>query len=131
MSKYLIGKKYNNNYNVEHKKMLNNKNILSKTLNLNNINNINSTNLNTNKYKNRKSNSCSFISESELPENMKNHYSDLSDDKLTIKTTLLKTNEAKNLNIKNDNEPNKYHINFELLSNAGINDNININMNFI
>ena len=120
---------YNNLYKYigENKKKTNIKKILSKTLN-NNINN--NMNRNSKIKKNHKSNSCREISQSELPENIKNQCSDLSEDKLTIKTILLKPNEIERKNIKLDDNK-QYHINFELLTNSNINNNININMAFI
>ena len=114
-------------FNGEIKKKGNSKRLLSKTINLSNINNIIR---NSNKCKSHKSNSCRSMSESEFPEKINEQCSDISDDKLTIKTTLLKQNETKDNNLIND-DPNKFHINFELLSNAGINNNININMTFV
>ena len=132
MSKEYKEFNYNNinKFIGDYKKKGKSKKLLSKTINLNNINN--NFNKKINKYKNHKSSSCISISESEMPEKNNEQYSDISDDKLTIKTTLLRNNETRNNNNSNINdEPNKYHINFELLSNAGINNNININMTFI
>ena len=131
MSKHLYKINYNNcKFIGENKKKTNIKKILSKTLK-NNNNNINNNNdRNSNITKNHKSNSCREISQSDLPENIKEQCSNLSEDKLTIKTTLLKPIKIDKNNIKKDDQK-KYHINFELLTNANINNNININMTFI
>ena len=132
MSKEFKEFNYNNinKFIGDYKKKGKRKKILSKTINLNNINN-NNFNKKINKYKNHKSSSCISISESEMPEKNNEQYSDISDDKLIIKTTLLKNNETRNNNNNINDEQNKYNKNFELLSNAGINNNININMTFI
>ena len=131
MSKHLYKIKYNKieNYNEQNKKSSNIKKVLSKTLHINNMN-LNKVNNNLEKNSNKKkivkNNSYRAISESEIKE--KNSH--INDDKLTIKTTLLKSKEKQNTRIDN-NDPNKYHINFELLANARINNNINIHMTFI
>ena len=130
MSKHLYKINYNNyKYIGENKKKANIKKILSKTLK-NNNNIYNNNDRNSNITKNHKSNSCREISQSDLPENIKEQCSNLSEDKLTIKTTLLKPIKIDKNNIKKDDQK-KYHINFELLTNANINNNININMTFI
>ena len=111
----------------DNKKKANFKKLLSKTMNINFNNNV----INSNKKKSNKKKSYHSISELELPpEKIKEKNSDLSEEKLTIKTTLIKSKEKQYKNIENE-ELNKYHINFELLSNAGINDDININIAFI
>ena len=113
----------------DNNKKSNIKKLLSKTL----INNNQNSSTNIKKFnikKNNKKNSCPTISESAFPDKNKDKYSDLSEEKLTIKTTLLKIKEKEDKNIVNE-EQNNYHINFELLSNAGINSDININMAFI
>ena len=115
MSKHLYKINYNNcKFIGENKKKTNIKKILSKTLKNNNINNNNDRNSNI--TKNHKSNSCREISQSDLPENIKEQCSNLSEDKLTIKTTLLKPIKIDKNNIKKDDQK-KYHINFELLTN--------------
>ena len=125
MSKNFTKINYNNKYKNkgDNKKKEYIKNLLSKTLNNKNV-------LNSNKEKNSKKKSHRSISESELPGKIKDKYSDLSEEKLTIKTTLLKSKEKQNKDLIKE-EPNKYHINFELLSNSDINDDININIAFI
>ena len=113
---------YNNKYTVDNKIKLKNKRELLKLANLKNIN------MNYNKY-NNKNKSCSKISEN-ISFKTENKIKEKDDDKLIIKTSLIK---AKNDNKeqKQKEEKDKYHINFELLSKAGITNDININMTFV
>ena len=113
---------YNNKYTVDNKIKLKNKRELLKLANLKNIN------MNYNKY-NNKNKSCSKISEN-ISFKTENKIKEKDDDKLIIKTSLIK---AKNDNKeqKKKDEKDKYHINFELLSKAGITNDININMTFV
>ena len=99
-----------NNTSSNSKKNINNKK-LSRTININFINS------NSSQKKTHNSNSSRLISE--FPENINNG------EKLTMRTTVISKKEKMN------NDPNKYHINFDLLENAGINSTININMTFI
>ena len=113
---------YNNKYTVDNKIKLKNKRELLKLANLKNIN------MNYNKY-NNKNKSCSKISEN-ISFKTENKIKEKDDDKLIIKTSLIKTkNDNKEQNKKD--EKDKYHINFELLSKAGITNDININMTFV
>ena len=123
---------YNNKYTIDNHIKLKNKRELAKRLSINN--DLNNLNRNFNKYKkSHKNNSCCDISISpkKIEKGKKKKLNDLNDeDKLIIKTSFIKT---KNEKIKNNNmnENDKYHINFELLSNAGINNDISINLTFI
>ena len=113
---------YNNKYTVDNKIKLKNKRELLKLGNLKNIN------INYNKY-NNKNKSCSKISEN-ISFKTENKIKEKDDDKLIIKTSLIKAkNDNKEQNKKD--EKDKYHINFELLSKAGITNDININMTFV
>ena len=96
-----------------------------------NINNINKMNRNIMKY-NHKNNSCNEISDylthkiEVKSKKKKSKY----EDKLIFKTSLIEENNN-SIGEKNIKDKDKYHINFELLANAGINNDININMTFI
>ena len=92
------------------KKASNNKK-LTRTININFINS------NSSQKKTHNSNSSRLISD--YPENTN------EGEKLTMRTTVISKKE------KIINDPNRYHINFDLLENAGINSTININMTFI
>ena len=107
--KHLIKSKETNT-STNSKKINTNKK-LTRTININFINSSSS------QKKTHNSNSSRLISE--FPENVKDG------EKLTMRTTVIGKKD------KINNDPNKYHINFDLLENAGINSTININMTFI
>ena len=88
-------------------------------------------NKNINKY-NYKNNSCNEISDysSHKKEVNSKKKKPKNEDKLIFKTSLIEGN-SNDVEEKNIKEKDKFHINFELLSNAGINNDININMTFI
>ena len=119
---------YNKQYALDNKIKLNNKKELDKLFDINNIFNIKR---NINKYT-HKNKSCSVISEYITPksEDKSKQKNEKNEDKLIIKTSLIKSKKD-NIGEKGINEQDKYHINFELLSNAGINKDININMTFV
>ena len=128
LNKIKMNSYYNKKYTINNNIILKNKKESDK---INSINNIYNKNINIIKYK-HKNNSCSIISEYIKPniENKSEKKKGKDEDKLIIKTSLLKLNKD-NVGKGNMNEQDKYHINFELLSNAGINDDLNINMTFI
>ena len=125
LNKINMSSYYNNKYTIDNQIKLNNR---TKILNVNRINNINGKFY---RY-NNKNNSCSIISEytSSNIEINKGKKIEKDEDKLIIKTSLIKQNNENNEK-KEANKKDKYHINFDLLSKAGIKDNININMTFI
>ena len=125
LNKINMSSYYNNKYTIDNQIKLNNR---TKILNVNRINNINGKFY---RY-NNKNNSCSIISEyaSSNIEMKKGKKIEKDEDKLIIKTSLIKQNNENNEK-KETNKKDKYHINFDLLSKAGIKDNININMTFI
>ena len=96
-----------------------------------NINNINKMNRNIIKY-NHKNNSCNEISDylTHKIEVKSKKKKSKDEDKLIFKTSLIEENNN-SIGEKNIKDKDKYHINFELLANAGINNDININMTFI
>ena len=96
-----------------------------------NINNINKMNRNIIKY-NHKNNSCNEISDylTHKIEVKSKKKKSKDEDKLIFKTSLIEENNN-SIEEKNMKDKDKYHINFELLANAGINNDININMTFI
>ena len=114
---------YNNKYTVDNKIKLKNKRELLKLTNLKNIN------MNFNNKYNNKNKSCSKISEN-ISFKTDNQIKEKDEDKLIIKTSLIKPKNGNNEQKKKD-EKDKYHINFELLAKAGINNDININMTFV
>ena len=125
LNKINMSSYYNNKYTIDNQIKLNNR---TKILNVNRINNINGKFY---RY-NNKNNSCSIISEY-TPSNIemnKGKKIEKDEDKLIIKTSLIKQ-KYENNEKKEANKKDKYHINFDLLSKAGIKDNININMTFI
>ena len=125
LNKINMSSYYNNKYTIDNQIKLNNR---TKILNVNRINNINGKFY---RY-NNKNNSCSIISEY-TPSNIemnKGKKIEKDEDKLIIKTSLIKQ-KYENNEKKETNKKDKYHINFDLLSKAGIKDNININMTFI
>ena len=125
LNKINMSSYYNNKYTIDNQIKLNNR---TKILNVNRINNINGKFY---RY-NNKNNSCSIISEytSSNIEMNKGKKIEKDEDKLIIKTSLIKQ-KYENNEKKETNKKDKYHINFDLLSKAGIKDNININMTFI
>ena len=96
-----------------------------------NINNINKMNRNIIKY-NHKNNSCNEISDylTHKIEVKSQKKKGKDEDKLIFKTSLIEENNN-SIEEKSKKDKDKYHINFELLTNAGINNDININMTFI
>ena len=128
LNKIKMSSYYNKKYALDKNLRLKNKKELNKIPSINNIKNI-IRNINTYEHKN---NSCSVISEYKNPKKKDNpkKKKGKDEDKLIIKTSLIKTN-IDNEEKKNTKEQDKYHINFELLSKAGINDDLNINMTFI
>ena len=119
---------YNKKYAIDKNLRLKHKEEFDK---INNINNPNNKEKNIIKYK-HKNNSCSVISEYIKPkiENKSKKKNGKDEDKLIIKTSLLKYKNDYDYK-KNIDEQDKYHINIELLSKAGIKDDININLTFI
>ena len=128
LNKIKMSSYYNKKYTIDNNLRLKNKKESDK---INSINNVYNKNRNIIKYK-HKNNSCSIISEYIKPniENKSEKKKGKDEDKLIIKTSLLKSNKD-NVGKGNMNEQDKYHINFELLSNAGINNDISINLTFI
>ena len=96
-----------------------------------NINNTNKMNRNIIKY-NHKNNSCNEISDylTHKIEVKSKKKKSKDEDKLIFKTSLIEENNN-SIGEKNIKDKDKYHIKFELLANAGINNDININMTFI
>ena len=124
--KIVMSPYYNNKYAIDNQIKLKNKKELS------NINNININNINKNLSRFSNKNSSNNILSEYLSPNIENRLrkkKENNNDKIIIKTSLIKKTNDKNDKSKKDED--KYHINFELLANAGITNDININMTFV
>ena len=124
--KIVMSSYYNNKYAIDNQIKLINK---KESIKMNNIKNINK-NYCYNKF--TKKNSTNNILSEYITPNIENPFRKKKEndkDKLIIKTSLLKPKHENKDKIPKDKD--KYHINFELLANAGINNDININMTFV
>ena len=124
--KIVMSSYYNNKYAIDNQIKLINK---KESIKMNNIKNINK-NYCYNKF--TKKNSANNILSEYITPNIENPFRKKKEndkDKLIIKTSLLKPKHENKDKIPKDKD--KYHINFELLDNAGINNDININMTFV
>ena len=125
--KIIMSPYYNNKYAIDNQIKLKNKKELS---NISNITNNKNIKKNLSKFSNKNS-SNNIISEYLSPniDNKLQKKRENDKDKIIIKTSLIKPKKEKSDKIQKDID--KYHINFELLANAGITKDININMTFI
>ena len=124
-NKILLNSCYNKNYLLDNQIRLKTKKESKQIINIKNFNKIN-RNIN-------KNNSSSIISENITPKIVEKtkQKGKKDEEKLIIKTRLIKLNNDNTDKKSTNNHHDKYHINFELLSNSGINDEININMTFV
>ena len=124
-NKILLNSCYNKNYLLDNQIRLKTKKESKQIINIKNFNKIN-RNIN-------KNNSSSIISENITPKIVEKtkQKGKKDEEKLIIKTRLIKLNNDNTDKKSTNNHHDEYHINFELLSNSGINDEININMTFV
>ena len=124
-NKILLNSCYNKNYLLDNQIRLKTKKESKQIINIKNFNKIN-RNIN-------KNNSSSIISENITPKIVEKtkQKGKKDEEKLIIKTRLIKLNNDNTDKKSTNNHHDKYHINFELLLNSGINDEININMTFV
>ena len=122
--KIIMSPYYNNKYAIDNQIKLKNRKEIS------NINNIKNINKNFSRFSNKNS-SNNILSEYLSPniENRLKKKKENDKDKILIKTSLIKLKNEKTEKPLKDTD--KYHINFELLTKAGITNDININMTFV